>query len=426
MAIILKNATYIDWETLDFKPTHIIVPEGETQALIFADVSEEFEKNENAQIIDCKGKFVTKSFAVGHHHVYSALSRGMPPPEKQPRNFREILQYIWWKLDKVLDKETIEASALATAIACAKAGATFVIDHHASPGSIDGSLEIIAKAFEKAGINHLLCYEITDRDGLEKAELGLKENERHLQQYQGLVGLHASFTISDDTLKKAAELAVKYNTGVHIHVAEDEYDQQHCVQTYRKRVVERLAASGVLDSSKTILVHALHLDDNERSIINNSKAYVAQNMDSNLNNKVGLFNCKGLDPAKIMLGTDGMHSDMLQSAQSAFFAGQLSDNINFVSAYQRFRNVHRYLKANNFAGDGNNNLVVLDYDSPTPVSKDNFLRHFVFSLRSNHVLHVISNGKLIVKNKVMQTIDETGILEYTQYQARRLWQQLGA
>lgn len=426
MALILKNAIYIDWEPLDFKSTHIIVPEQETQALIFTDNPDEYEKTGNTQIIDCKGKFVTKSFAVGHHHVYSALSRGMPAPSKPPRNFREILQYIWWNLDKALDKETIEASAMATAIACAKAGATFVIDHHASPGYIEGSLEIIAKAFEKAGINHLLCYEISDRDGSEKAVLGLIENERHLQQHQGLVGLHASFTISDNTLKRAAELAVKYNTGVHIHVAEDEYDQQHCVQTCRKRVVERLADSGVLDSSRTILVHALHLDDNERSIIKNSKAYVAQNMESNLNNKVGLFNGRGLDPARIMLGTDGMHSDMLQSAQSAFFVGQLADNINYVSAYQRLRNVHRYLKANNFTGDGNNNLVVLDYEPPTPFNKENFLGHFIFGLRSDHVLHVISNGKLIVKNRVVQTIDEAATLEYTQYQAKRLWQQLGA
>ena len=118
---------------------------------------------------------MTKSFAVGHHHVYSALARGMGAPKKNPENFVEILEYIWWTLDKCLDEEMIEYSALTTAIACAKAGSTFVIDHHASPFAVKNSMEIIGKAFDKVGVSHLLCYEISDRDGLEIAEQGLEE-----------------------------------------------------------------------------------------------------------------------------------------------------------------------------------------------------------------------------------------------------------
>jgi cytosine/adenosine deaminase-related metal-dependent hydrolase len=352
------------------------------------------------------------------------LARGMPAPAKSPQNFREILQYIWWNLDKALDKESIEASALATAMACAKAGATFAIDHHASPNSIEGSLEIIAKAFEKVGVNHLLCYEITDRDGSERAGKGLAENENHLKKYQGLVGLHASFTVDDETIKKAALLMEKYNSGVHLHVAEDLYDQKHCMEHNGKRVVERLNDSGLLNSSKTILVHGLHLDESEREIIRKSKAWLAQNMESNLKNKVGYFNGEGLDPEKIMLGTDGMHSDMLQSAKAAFFAGQKSDKISYASAYQRFRNVHRYLSSNGFKGDGENNLVVLDYDSPTSFNQKNFLGHFIFGLRSNHVQHVISNGKLIVKDRALQNIDEKEVLKFTREQAEILWKKL--
>lgn len=424
MAIILKNATFIHWETLEFSETNIVIEEGEGKSIEFFSHYSDIKRSSSDLVIDCTGKYVTKSFAVGHHHVYSALARGMPAPAKSPQNFREILQYIWWNLDKALDKKSIEASALATAMACAKAGATFAIDHHASPDCIDGSLEIIAKAFEKVGVSHLLCYEITDRDGIEKAAEGLHENQRHLENNQGLVGVHASFTVSDETLLKAAELMEKFNSGIHMHLAEDLYDQEHCRESFGKSVTERLRDFGLLNSAKTILVHGLHLGDHEREIISGSKAWIAQNMESNLKNKVGFFNGTGLDPERIMLGTDGMHSDMLQSAKAAFFAGQKFDNITYASAYQRFRNVHQYLNANGFKGDGENNLVVLDYNSPTPFNQDNFLGHFIFGLRSNHIQHVISNGKLIVNDRKLQNIDETEALKFAREQAEKLWKKL--
>ncbi|MCF6239910.1 MAG: amidohydrolase family protein [Bacteroidales bacterium] len=418
MSILLKNATFIDWKTLDFQFTDILVNEDETNPVLFTN------KITNAdEIIDCSGKLVTKSFAVGHHHVYSALARGMPAPKKNPKNFYEILKYIWWNIDKALDKDMIKASAMATAIACAKSGNTFVIDHHASPNCIEGSLETIADAFDKVGVNHLLCYEITDRDGLDKAEQGLSETEHYLLNHQGLVGLHASFTVGNERMKKAADLMHKYKSGFHIHVAEDLYDQKHCEDNYGKRVVERLNDYGVLNSSKTILAHCLHLNDNERAILNKSKAFIVQNPESNLNNNVGFFNAQGLNN-NIMLGTDGMHSDMLRSAQTAFFAGQALDNIDFVSAYGRFRKVHQYLQINNFEGDEENNLVILNYPSPTPIHKDNFLGHFLFGFREEHVQHVISNGKLIVKNRVLQNVNEKEILKFTQEQAKRLWNKL--
>jgi cytosine/adenosine deaminase-related metal-dependent hydrolase len=421
MSILLKNTTYINWETLQFSNTHILVEEGENGKLTFLDELPEI--NSANTIIDCKGKFVTKSFALGHHHVYSALSRGMPAPQKSPSNFNEVLEYIWWNLDKALDKEMIEASALATAIACAKAGSTFVIDHHASPNFIEGSLDVIANAFEKVGVDHLLCYEITDRDGLDKAQKGLAETENYIKNKQGLIGLHASFTVGDDTLKKSADLMEKYNSGIHIHVAEDKYDQKYSLENYDKRVVERLNDYGVLDSSKTILGHCLYVDENERKIIKDSKAYVVQNTESNLNNNVGYFNAEGLGD-RLLLGTDGMHSDMIRSAQAAFFVGQGFDTIDFPSAYERFRNVHQYVKVNGFKGDSENNLVVLDYDSPTEMNETNFLGHFIFGLRANHVKHVISNGKLIVKEGIIQRVNEAEIQLFTKEQAKRLWHKL--
>ncbi len=420
--IILKNAQFIDYKTLDFKTSNIVVEEGVEGKIKFVDQLEETRLAEN-RVIDCSGKLVTKSFACGHHHAYSGLARGMPAPKKPITNFFETLQYIWWVLDMCLDKETIKASAYATAIACAKAGVTFAIDHHSSPEFLKGSLDILAKTFDEVGVSHLLCYEITDRNGLNKTQEALEESEEYVKNNQGLIGLHASFTVGDKTLKKAVEIAQKYNSGIHIHVAEDKADQNHCQHNYNQRVINRLYKAGVLDLPKSILVHCLHIDSDERDIFKNTKAWIAQNTDSNLNNNVGYFNSKWLRN-RIMLGTDGMHSDMLQSARAAFLIGQGFDEIGFDTAYNRFRKAHEYLESNNFKGDGDNNLVVLDYDSPTEVNKDNFLGHFVYGLGAKHVQHVISNGKLIVEDRKITTINEQEITKFTREQSVRLWEKM--
>ncbi len=167
----------------------------------------------------------------------------------------------------------------------------------------------------------------------------------------------------------------------------------------------------------------MHINEKEREIIKKSKSFVVQNMESNLNNKVGYFNSKGLGD-KIILGTDGMHSDMLQSAKAAFFVGQGFDTIGYDSAYERFRKVHDYIALNQFDGDGENNLVILDYDSPTEINQDNFLGHFIFGINSNHVNDVISNGKLIVKDRKIQNVNESEILKFSKEQSVRLWEKM--
>ncbi|NTW23240.1 MAG: amidohydrolase family protein [Lentimicrobium sp.] len=417
MSIFLTNGTYIDSETLEFTKTNILVEEGIDGKIILTQDTQTVAED---KVIDCSGRYITRSFANGHHHVYSALARGMGAPKKNPENFEEILQYVWWTLDKALDPAMIRSSALVTAMACAKNGVTFAIDHHASPNSVKGSLEIIAQAFDEVGVGHLLCYEISDRDGLDIAQKGLEETADYLSKRQGLVGLHASFTVGDESLKQAVALARETNSGIHIHVAEDLSDEAHCLETYHSRVVDRLAKAGVLNFPKTILGHCLHLDNYERKLLENSPVWVVQNMESNLNNSVGLFNSMGLSE-RIMLGTDGMHSDMLRSAKAAFFAGHTFDSIDYVESYRRFRNVHNYLNSNNFKGDGDNNLVVLDYDTPTPFNSSNFLGHFLFGLESKHLQHVIARGKIIVENGKLTTVDEDRILKEARVQAERLW-----
>ncbi len=421
MSILLKNTTYIDWLTFDFTEADILVEEGLDGKINLFYPGEAEEKG--ATIIDCSGKFVTKSLANGHHHVYSALARGMPAPPKQPNNFHEILQYIWWRLDKALDLKMIEASAMFTAMECAKNGVTFVIDHHASPSTIEGSLETIARAFEKVGVSHLLCYEISDRDGEKTTKNGLKETEAYLTQNQGLVGLHASFTVGDKTMKQASDLVNKYNSGVHIHVAEDKFDQDECKRNYGIGVIERLQNFGFLDVPKSILAHCIHINDEERKILKNSKCTIVQNAESNLNNAVGFFNSTSLGD-NIMLGTDGMHSNMIRSAQASYFNGIGIENIGPADIYNRLRNVHHYINNNDFAGDGENNLLVLDYPSPSELNQQNFLGHFFYGFESKHIQHVISDGKMIVKDQIIQTVDEEEILKYANEQAKRLWSKL--
>jgi cytosine/adenosine deaminase-related metal-dependent hydrolase len=425
MTLYLKNAMLLDWQSLEIKGTHLAVAKGSQNGISFLKaIPPEDTMATEDRVIDCAGKLVTKSFGCGHHHIYSTLARGMPAPRKIPTNFTEVLEYVWWHIDKRLDLEMIEASALASAIYCAKNGVTFVIDHHASPMAIKDSLSTIAKAFDRVGIAHMLCYEISDRDGQGPREEGLAETEAFLAQgHQGHVGLHASFTVGDELLQEAIALAKKHDTGLHIHVAEDRADQEDALTKYGKRVVERLADAGALELNKSILCHCIHLSDHEKELMRRSGIWVAQNVESNQNNNVGLTGYASITD-NVMLGTDGMHCDMLRSAKAAFLAGQATEGIGFDETYRRFRNVHRYAQAFGFRGEGENNLVILDYDTPTEVTSDNFLGHFVYGLDARHVETVICDGKVIVKDGKVIQVDEDEVLTYAREMGEKLWDKM--
>jgi cytosine/adenosine deaminase-related metal-dependent hydrolase len=425
MTLYLKNATYIDWQTLSFESTHLAVAPGVDGGMETLNaLPPESDLKAGDRIFDCRNRLVTKSFVCGHHHIYSALARGMPPPAKIPQNFPEILEYIWWRVDKMLDKEMIAASALVSALFCVKNGVTFVIDHHASPFAVAGSLETIAGAFDRVGISHLLCYEMSDRDGQGPSEQGLQETAEYLASgRQGHVGLHASFTVGDDLLQKAVALAQSHNTGIHVHVAEDKADQGACLKDHGQRVLERFRDAGLLDLDKSILAHCIHLNAAEKELLRNSAVWVVQNVESNQNNNVGLANCAELGE-HIMLGTDGMHSDMLRSAKAAFLSGQAVEGIDFEGIYERFRNAHAYIQRSGFSGDGGNNLVILDYKAPTEINADNFLGHFVYGLEAGHVDSVVSGGRLVVENRKLLTVDEDEILAFSRKMGNKLWAKL--
>ncbi len=418
--LYLQDAIYLDWRSLDVRRGHFAVEVGPGGG-----ISEVEAIPAAASVVDCQGRIVTKSFAVGHHHAYSALARGMPPPSRTPKNFVEILELVWWNLDKQLDEAMVRVSALVVAMEAARCGSTFVIDHHASPNAVGGSLHVIAEAFDRVGVGHLLCYELSDRDGPERLQAGFEETQAWLQETgnQGLVGLHASFTVSDELLERAVALAKTHDTGIHIHVAEALSDQEHSREQYGVSVVERLDRAGVMALPQTVLAHCLHLDEAERARVRESRAWVVQNTESNQNNDVGRFEPGGLGD-RLFLGTDGMHSDMLAAARACYLEGQSVGGLSPLDAYRRLRRVHDYIETNGFAGDADNNLVVLDYPSPTPLTSDNWAGHVIFGLGSQHVHTVISNGRVIVDAGRVTTVDADEILADASQQAQRLWKSL--
>lgn len=416
--LYLRDASFVDWRTLKVRRGHLAVEPGAQGKVRFVP-----RIPRGARAVDCSGRLVTKSFVVAHHHLYSALACGMPMPKRAPKDFPDMLKLVWWNLDKNLDKDLIRACAMAGGIAAAKAGATFIIDHHSSPNAVKGSLDVIASALDEIGLSHLLCVELSDRDGKAKREAGLEETDRYLRKRQGLVGLHASFTVGDDLLYRAIAMAVGHNSGIHIHVAEAVDDQQDCQRRYGMRVMQRLARTGVLESSKTLLVHGLHLSAQERALFRSSRSWLVQNEESNQNNAVGGFDPKGLGD-RLLLGTDGMHGDMLASTRAAYLAAQKRGGMAPLAAYRRLRRAHDYLSENKFTGDGENNLVVLDYRPATNITAGNLAGHFLYGLTSKHVDSVVSRGRLIVKRGRMTTVNEDKVRDFTLKQAERLWRRL--
>lgn len=429
--LYLKNATWIDPDDLSVSRVNLLVEEGPTGGLRLefpAPASPEADPAslapDQTTVLDLQGRYATRAFACGHHHIYSVLSRGMPPSPAPTDTFVRMLEHVWWRLDRHLDRDMVEASALAAAMHCAKCGVTFIIDHHSSPFSIPGSLSTISRAFERVGVGHLLCYEISGRDGPDAADRALAETDAWLGTgRKGHVGLHASFTVDDDLLRHAVALARRHRTGIHIHVAESAEDQAHCLAVYGKRVVRRLADAGALDLPHSLFAHCVHVDEEERGLLRNAPGWVVQNVESNQNNRVGLGHYADLP--RVMLGTDGMHGDMLRSMQAVWHTGPEAEGPAFrpdpAIPYRRLRAAHDFIYGMNASGDGANNIVIFDYDTPTPVTGENAAGHFLFGLASRHVRTVIAQGRIIVENHRLVSLDEDAVLALARAQAKRLW-----
>jgi len=416
--ILIKNGIII---TLGESPrvlyNHSILIEGDKVKKI--DETKNFSSKYD-KVIDAHGKVVMPGFINAHMHFYSTLVRGLGKASPS-NNFNEVLQNLWWRLDKKLDADTNYYSALIMAINAIKHGTTTLIDHHASPFAAKGSLNQIAKAVKETGLRASLCYEVSDRDGDKIAEEGLEENTEFIKQSQknndeqlkGMFGLHAAFTLSDKTFEKASKLGNDLNTGFHVHVAEAESDEDFNVKNFGMRVVERLDKFKIL-GNKSLAIHCVHINENEMDILAKNGTAVVHNPQSNLNNAVGIADIIKMQEKGILvgLGTDAMTVKMPEELRVALWAQHIR-NANPTCGFMevvntlinnnrkitnRYWNVPLGTIEENAAAD----IVLIDYYPPTPLDETTYLGHIIFGISQSVVDTTIANGKMLMENKVLK------------------------
>lgn len=327
-----------------------------------------------------------------HHHLYSALARGMPPPPRAPGSFREILELVWWRLDKALDLEMVEWSAKLGALEALERGTTAIIDHHASPSAIDGSLTVIADACAEVGVRVSTCYEVTDRNGPDEARAGLAENERFIKSGgRGLVGAHACFTLSDETLDAVCALAGSLGVGVHIHVAEGPEDIDAGI-----RLVSRA-------EDDWLIVHAVHLD---RPL----NGTIVHNPISNMNNRVGYASpMRWTQP--VALGTDGIGGDMIDAFRFAFARGrEASADVSPDTAWHWLEAGWRLFP------EAKDDTVTWSYDPMEPW-------HLAFT-PGVRAIDVTIDGEQVLENGRPTRVDPVEIRAKAAEQQRRLFERL--
>jgi putative selenium metabolism protein SsnA len=431
MDFLLKNARIIHLDPQKIEDADIRIVDG-----MITEQARNLRPRKEEEIVDLSGKYIMPGFVNSHTHLYSALSRGLPPPKIVPRNFIEILQKVWWKLDEALDDESIYYSALVGAIEAVKFGTTTLIDHHASPNHIRGSLDLIKNGMSKVGLRGILCYETTDRGGMKRRDLGLEENERFVTEnannpcFRGTVGGHASFTLCNDSLRKLGDLASMYDCGVHLHVAEDKADVLDSMENYNVDIINRLCTHGVL-RKKSIIAHGVHLHQKQLDTIEKNGAWLVHNPRSNMNNAVG-YAPLNLYREHSALGTDGFPGDMFDEAKFGYFRNAESDHRTEFSRIPLMVNNGQKLISQFFGRsfgmlvkNSPADLVVLDYNSPTPMIRQNILGHFMFGMNSTMVQHVMIGGNWIVWNKQLMGIDEAEVMSKAQKVASKLWKKMG-
>ncbi len=415
-----------------------VVTEGERVAAVggSAEMKRRFP---NADPVDCSGKIILPGFICTHHHFYSTMARGMGIPGEPASNFVEILERLWWKVDRALDNEDITLSAQMPLIDCIRNGTTTVIDHHASPAMRDGSLDLIENAVRQAGIRASLCYEVSDRN---VAGGGIAENERFIKkvgkgdgQIAAMMGMHASFTLSDATVEKCVGIAQDTGVGCHIHVAEDAADREDSLAKYKMPTVNRLQKLGVA-GEKSIFVHCVHVDDAEMDILAATRTSVVHNPESNMNNAVGVTPLLKLLQKGVLvgLGTDGMGSDMLAQMRCAYLLHRLANHdprVAFLEAPQLLLQNNAAIAKRQFGlqlgeiAEGlPADLAILDYEPPTPLSEANFLGHLIFGLVDATVDTTVCKGKILMQGKQILSMDEERLAARSRELAPKMWKRL--
>ena len=398
-------------------------------------------KYPDAEYIDAKGRLVMPGFINAHMHYYSTFARGIALGGKPATTFGEVLSGLWWRLDKQLTLEDVYYSCIGPMIDEVRSGVTSVIDHHASPFAVTGSLFKIAEAAKLFGIRSNLCYETSDRDGEQIAAEGIKENadfakhcrEQNDDMLAALFGMHAQMTIGKETLNRCIEAAA--GVGFHIHAAEGIEDLVDAVSKYGLRVIERLHKYGVL-SEKSIAVHCIHITGEEMDMLKESGIAVVHNPQSNMGNAVGVSPV--LDMLKkgvlVGMGTDGYAADVLESYKTAAILHKHAKGIPSVAwaepPVMLFENnkkiMERFIKGKvgTLAKDHYADIIIVDYQGPTPVNANTINSHILFGVTGRHVDTTIINGRIVMRDRVLVNIDEEALLARSREQAKKLWDRI--
>jgi len=367
-----------------------------------------------------------------HTHLYSALARGMPGPAEPPRSFVEILDKVWWRLDRALDEESVRLSGLVGAIEAARSGTTVLFDHHASPSFIAGSLATLRRAVEDVGVRSVLCYETTDRNGLSGRDAGIVENRAFLASgptplTRGMVGAHASFTLCDESLDLLAA-AAGTGSGVHVHVAEDRCDVDDSRSRCGSGVVDRLGGHGLV-GERTLLVHSVHLTGDELRDAQDAGAWLIHCPRSNANNTVGRARTEHFRRAA--LGTDGLDEDVLAEARAAFLGMREAGRDDALEATARMLAEGHRLAATFFGlplgrldAGAPADLVVLDYRPPTPLTAGNLAGHLLFGLDRSHVRSTMVAGRFVLRDRRIVHVDEEAVFARARRAAEALWERM--
>jgi putative selenium metabolism protein SsnA len=394
----------------------------------------------SAERLDAQGQLLMPGNICAHTHFYGAYARGMAIPGPAPVNFPQILERLWWPLDKALDAETVRLSALVCLVDAIKHGTTTLIDHHASPNFIDGSLDVIADAVDQAGLRAVLCYEVTDRDGIDKAKAGIAENVRFIKaskdraRIRGTFGLHAGLTVSDETLRACAEQNPA-GEGFHIHVAEHEADEEDSVAKYGKRVIQRLHDYCIL-GDKTITAHCVHIDDAERALLLQTGTWVTHQPRSNMNNAVGAMALDSMFEAdvRLCLGNDGFTNNMWEDWKAAYLLHKVvsRDPRRANGSYIATMAVHNNAAlTERFFSDqqigrmvvgAQADLILVDYHPYTPLSQGNLPWHIIFGFEASAVTTTIVDGVVLMRDRKLTTLDEAAIAEAALAQAPKVWE----
>ncbi len=416
--------------------------EGDTIADI-GTTAELTARHPDAQTLDANGRLVMPGSICAHTHFYGTFARGMAIPGPPMKNFPEILARLWWPLDRSLDEEAIRYSALVPLVDAIRHGTTTLIDHHASNRAVDGSLDIIAEAVEEAGLRACLCYEVTDRDGPEMVEAGIRENVRFIQRLKeergngllaGTFGLHASLTLSDDTLERCVAEAEALGVGFHIHAAEGPADQDDSLEKYGLRVIDRLHERGIL-GPRTIVAHVTSIDAWEMELLRDTGTWITHQPRSNMNNAVGVADVPAMlrGGMPVCLGNDGFSNNMFLEMKTAYLLHKVhrgdprvlgADQVLQMAVVNnaQLAGVFFPKPVGELSVGAYADIILLDYHPPTPLTSSNLPWHVIFGIDGSHVTHTICGGRLLMRDRELLTLDEEAIAARAREVAVRVWE----